>query len=84
VVADPIQGFHGPLAGVLAGLEWVRDHAPGIERIATVSADAPFLPRDLVARLHAIKTELRVLSFNRWLKERKAERRANRRRRPAR
>lgn len=53
VVADPIEGFVGPLAGVLAGLLWARAHAPAARYVASASTDAPFLPRDLVARLEA-------------------------------
>ena len=53
VVGDTVGGFAGPLAGVLAGLVWARalPHPP--RWIATVSADAPFVPADLVARLAA-------------------------------
>jgi len=51
VVPDPIEGFAGPLAGVLAGLEWARRHAPNCLWVASFATDAPFLPRDLVARL---------------------------------
>lgn len=50
VAGDVIEGFPGPLAGVLTGLEWARDHAPGLQWIATVPGDGPFLPLDLVAR----------------------------------
>ena len=53
VAADVIDGFAGPLAGVLTGLEWARDHAPGCRWVASVACDAPFAPRDLVARLLA-------------------------------
>ena len=53
VVADPIEGFVGPLAGVLAGLRWSAANTPGATHVASVSADAPFLPLDLVARLAA-------------------------------
>lgn len=48
VIADPIQGFVGPLAGVLAGMQWASGHA---SHVVTVSSDAPFLPPDLVDRL---------------------------------
>jgi molybdopterin-guanine dinucleotide biosynthesis protein A len=51
VVADTVDGFVGPLAGVLAGLRWAHREAPGATHVASVSADAPFLPADLVARL---------------------------------
>jgi molybdenum cofactor guanylyltransferase len=52
VVADGVPDFGGPLAGVLAGLDWAAANAPGSEWLATVPGDCPFLPRDLVARLH--------------------------------
>ncbi len=52
VVADTIEGFAGPLAGVLATLEWVREQRPGHEWIVSIPTDSPFLPLDLVARLH--------------------------------
>lgn len=51
VVADSIEGFAGPLAGVLTGMEWAADHLPACERIATFATDAPFVPPDLVERL---------------------------------
>lgn len=50
VVPDGVPGFAGPLAGVLAGLEWARANQPLCPWIATFAGDAPFLPRDLVAR----------------------------------
>lgn len=53
VVADPIAGYAGPLAGVLAGMRWSAATAPQATHIATVSTDAPFLPCDLVHRLAA-------------------------------
>jgi molybdopterin-guanine dinucleotide biosynthesis protein A len=57
VVADEVPDFAGPLAGVLAGLDWAAAHAPGIDWIASVPGDCPFLPRDLVARLHAAREQ---------------------------
>ncbi len=53
VTADSIEGFAGPLAGVLAGLVWARKEAPEASHVVTVATDTPFLPRDLVARLQA-------------------------------
>src|SRR5215813_11499043 len=53
VVADSVEGFAGPLAGVLAGLDWTAANAPDCPWVASVPTDAPFLPADLVARLHA-------------------------------
>lgn len=49
VVADSIDGFAGPLAGVLAGLDWAAEQ--GAESIVTAAADTPFFPCDLVPRL---------------------------------
>lgn len=53
VVADTIPGFVGPLAGVLAGMRWTQSNAPNATHVVSVSADAPFLPEDLVERLAA-------------------------------
>lgn len=57
VVADDVPGFAGPLAGILAGLDWAAAHAPEIAWIGSVPGDCPFLPRDLIARLHAARTD---------------------------
>ena len=51
VVADVVEGFAGPLAGVLTGLEWAAAEAPECPWVASFATDAPFLPADLVARL---------------------------------
>lgn len=53
VVADDIGDQPGPLAGILAGLDWIAAHMPAATFALTVSTDCPFLPRDLVARLGA-------------------------------
>ena len=55
VVPDDVPGFAGPLAGILAALDWAAANRPEIEWIASAAADSPFLPRDLVARLHAAR-----------------------------
>ena len=52
VAPDVIEGFAGPLAGVLTGMEWAAAHRPDAAWLATFATDAPFFPRDLVARLH--------------------------------
>ena len=51
VVPDTIDGFVGPLAGVLAGMRWSAANAPAARWIVTAAGDAPLLPSDLVARL---------------------------------
>ena len=52
VVADSVPDFAGPLAGILAGLDWAAAQAPGIEWLASVPGDCPFLPNNLLERLH--------------------------------
>ena len=49
VLADSIDGFVGPLAGVLAGLDWAATQ--GADAIVTAAADTPFFPCDLVPQL---------------------------------
>jgi len=51
VVADTIEGFAGPLAGVLTALDWTAAHRPDVEWVLSTATDCPFLPHDLVARL---------------------------------
>jgi molybdopterin-guanine dinucleotide biosynthesis protein A len=51
VVPDSVPGFVGPLAGILAGLDWAAAHASDVADIASVPGDCPFLPADLIARL---------------------------------
>ena len=51
VVGDSIEGFAGPLAGVLAGLDWAASH--DADHIVTAAADTPFFPCDLVPRFCA-------------------------------
>jgi molybdopterin-guanine dinucleotide biosynthesis protein A len=51
VVPDSVEGFAGPLAGILAGLDWAAAHRPDLAHVVSVAADTPFIPRDLVARL---------------------------------
>ena len=57
VVADTVKNFPGPLAGILAALDWAATNRPGIEFMLSAAADCPFLPRDLVARLHRARAE---------------------------
>jgi molybdopterin-guanine dinucleotide biosynthesis protein A len=53
VVPDSVADFPGPLAGILAALDWAAANRPGISLVLSAAADCPFLPRNLVARLHA-------------------------------
>ena len=60
VVPDNIPDFAGPLAGILAGLDWTVAHAPDIADVASVPGDCPFLPTDLVTRLAAARAEAKT------------------------
>jgi molybdopterin-guanine dinucleotide biosynthesis protein A len=57
VVADSIPDFAGPLAGILAGLDWAAEHARNIAWIVSTPGDCPFLPKDLVRRLHEARQQ---------------------------
>jgi molybdenum cofactor guanylyltransferase len=52
VIADGVADFPGPLAGILAALDWAAANRPDVEFVLSAAADCPFLPRDLVSRLH--------------------------------
>lgn len=55
VVPDNVEGHPGPLAGILAGLDWLAQQDNGIEWLVSVPGDCPFLPDDLVEKLHAAR-----------------------------
>jgi molybdopterin-guanine dinucleotide biosynthesis protein A len=58
VVPDVIQGYAGPLVGILTGLEWLADHSLGVDWMVSVAADTPLFPENLVERLFAaVKAE---------------------------
>ena len=58
VIADNVPGFAGPLAGVLTGLDWLAEQDNGIEWLMSVPGDCPFLPDDLVERLHTARRKM--------------------------
>ncbi|CAK0777764.1 Molybdenum cofactor guanylyltransferase [uncultured Gammaproteobacteria bacterium] len=53
VIVDSVPGSVGPLAGVLAGMDWSRHHHPECRWLISVAGDTPLVPTDLVARLLA-------------------------------
>jgi molybdopterin-guanine dinucleotide biosynthesis protein A len=57
VIADSVARSAGPLAGILAGLEWAKGLVPPVSLVVTVASDTPFLPNDLVARFLAALKE---------------------------
>jgi molybdopterin-guanine dinucleotide biosynthesis protein A len=52
LIADGIPGFQGPLAGILSGLDWLHNERPALSWLVSAAGDTPFLPADLVIRLH--------------------------------
>ncbi len=59
IVADTIIGFQGPLAGILAGLEWASS-IQGTTHLLSVAGDTPFFPQDLGARLASCSSPARI------------------------
>jgi molybdopterin-guanine dinucleotide biosynthesis protein A len=57
VVEDRLDFYAGPLAGILAGLEWARTNRPESRFAITAASDTPFLPADLVERLRSASGE---------------------------
>jgi molybdopterin-guanine dinucleotide biosynthesis protein A len=58
VVPDNVPDHPGPLAGILAGLDWLAAQNNGIEWLLSVPGDCPFLPDDLVERLHQARRKM--------------------------
>ena len=58
VVPDNVAGHPGPLAGILAGLDWLSRQDNGVEWIVSVPGDCPFLPDDLVEKLHQARRQM--------------------------
>ena len=57
---NSVPDFAGPLAGILAGLDWAAANVPDVADVASVPGDCPFLPTDLVARLQAARAEAKT------------------------
>ena len=55
VIADSLPDHPGPLAGILAALDHAAARHPGVAWVLSVTGDAPFIPGDLAARLHAAR-----------------------------
>jgi len=60
VVPDTIEGYPGPLAGILAGFEWTRQNRSDAQWLVSFACDCPFLPEDLVDRLIAAANTSKV------------------------
>ncbi len=57
VIPDSVPDFAGPLAGILAGLDWAAANRPDLAWVVSVPGDCPFLPPDLVMRLHEARQQ---------------------------
>jgi molybdopterin-guanine dinucleotide biosynthesis protein A len=57
IIPDDIPNFAGPLAGILAGMDWAAEHSPDTRYLVSVPGDCPFLPHDLVDRLEKARKE---------------------------
>jgi|SRR5450759_2840552 molybdopterin-guanine dinucleotide biosynthesis protein A len=70
VLPDNVPGFAGPLAGILTGLDWLAAQHNGVEWLVSVPGDCPFLPDDLVEKLHqarrAAGTPLACAGSGQW------------------
>lgn len=55
VIADDVADYPGPLAGILAALDWAAANRPDARWVLSAAGDCPFLPRDLVSRLEAAR-----------------------------
>lgn len=53
-VPDHTTAYKGPLAGIYAGLHWLKNNRPDMKAMVSVAVDTPFFPDDLVARFMAI------------------------------
>jgi molybdopterin-guanine dinucleotide biosynthesis protein A len=58
VIPDNVPDHPGPLAGILAGLDWLAEQDSGVEWMLSVPGDCPFLPDDLVERLHQARRKM--------------------------
>ena len=57
MISDGVPDYPGPLAGILAALDFAAGHPAGYQWVVSVTADGPFLPVDLVSRLHHARSE---------------------------
>jgi molybdopterin-guanine dinucleotide biosynthesis protein A len=58
VIPDNVPDHPGPLAGILAGIDWLAAQDNGVEWMLSVPGDCPFLPDDLVEKLHAARRRM--------------------------
>ena len=52
LISDDIEGFAGPLAGIVASLDYTAAHHPEKQYVLSIATDAPFIPSDLPIKLY--------------------------------
>lgn len=57
VASDVVDGFAGPLAGVLTGMLWFKEHSPQTTWLLSIATDTPFFPTNMAERLHQAAKE---------------------------
>lgn len=67
VQADVVEGFAGPLAGILSAMQWAREHSTHTRRIVTAAADTPFFPQDLNKRFMQVLAPLKEAEKDRTI-----------------
>jgi molybdopterin-guanine dinucleotide biosynthesis protein A len=50
VIKDPIEGYLGPLAGILAGMKWAKETHKNAQYVASIASDTPFFPIDFITQ----------------------------------
>jgi molybdopterin-guanine dinucleotide biosynthesis protein A len=66
LVPDVLGQFEGPLAGILSGLLWVREHAPEASHLLCVPTDSPFFPTSLASELPALAETPATIVMATW------------------
>ncbi len=64
VVKDCMNGFLGPLVGVLTGMKWLRAKNRGFTHLMSFPVDSPFFPNDIVLKFGIYKNKYQIISAN--------------------
>tara|TARA_Y100000022_G_scaffold184469_1_gene179525 strand:+ start:1074 stop:1700 length:627 start_codon:yes stop_codon:yes gene_type:complete len=64
VVKDCMNGFLGPLVGVLTGMKWLRAKNSDFTHLMSFPVDSPFFPNDIVLKFGIYKNKYQIISAN--------------------
>lgn len=67
IITDTVEGYAGPLAGVLAAMHWAQLNMPTVTKIVTAAADTPFFPNtyiDKIQQEHTGETQITFAQSN--------------------